>query len=1623
MILDAAHGQTVISGTYNGATISGDISIAASTSATFTGGTTFSGANATFNNGAGLYWQQVGTLDGKTLTFGSGAYLYINGNNNTLTLGATSSATGDVQIYSSGSTGTVFTNQGTLTHTGGTGSIYAPTFTNSGTISATGGTLYLGYPNSYNSTNTSTGTVTASGSGTTVYIRGNFANAGTLAAQNSGVLLFDGANTTANLGTVQLATGGRALLNGTITNTSTTLSAPSGGTFELYGGTISGGTVPNSALTFTSSGGYLDGATYTGNLTLPASTYVHFSGGATFSGTAATLGNNAGLYWDQGGTLSGTTLTLGSGSYLYFGGTSSALTLASSSVSFGSNAYIYLYGSGDTLTIAPTTTLTGDVQIYSNGSTGSTITNQGTISHTSGNSSIYAPTFTNSGTISATGGTLYLGYPNTYNSTNTSTGTVTASGSGTTVYVRGNFANAGTLTAQNSGVLLFDGTNTTANLGTVQLATGGRALLNGTITNTSTTLSAPSGGTFELYGGTISGGTVPSNALTFTSSGGYLDGATYTGNLTLPASTYVHFSGGATFSGTAATLGNNAGLYWDQGGTLSGTTLTLGSGSYLYFGGTSSALTLASSSVSFGSNAYIYLYGSGDTLTIAPTTTLTGDVQIYSNGSTGSTITNQGTISNTSGSSSIYAPTFTNSGTISATGGTLYLGYPNTYNSTNTSTGTVTADGSSTTVYVRGNFANAGTLTAQNSGTLLFDGTNTSANLGTVQLATGGRARLNGTITNTSATLAPPTGGSFELYGGTITSGTVASGALTFTSSGGYLDGATLNDNFALPASTYVRFVNGASFTGSTATLGTNSGLYWEQAGTLTGKALTLSSGAYLYVIGTNSTLTLAPTTTVTGEIQIYSNGSAGSAITNQGTITHTSGSSSIYAPTFTNSGSISATAGTLYLGYPNTYNSANTSTGTVTADGASTTVYVRGNFANAGTLTAQNSGTLFFDGTNTSANLGTVQLATGGRARLNGTITNTSATLAPPTGGSFELYGGTITSGTVASGALAFTSSGGYLDGATLNGNFTLPASAYVRFANGASFSGTTATLGTNSGLYWEQAGTLTGKALTLNSGAYLYVNGTNNALTLAPTTTVTGEVQIYSSGSTGSAITNQGAITHTGGSSSIYAPTFTNSGSISATAGTLYLGYPNTYNSANTSTGTVTADGSATTIYVRGNFANTGTLTAQNSGTLFFDGNNTSANLGTVQLATGGHARLNGTIANTSATLASPTGGGFELYGGTITGGTIATGALTFTNSGGYLDGTILNDNFTLPANSYVRLLNDATFTGSSATLGTNAGIYWQQSGTLSGKSLSLASGSYLYVSGANHTLTLGPTTTVTGDASIYADNSSGTAITNQGSIVHNISSGTLYAPTFVNSGSITASAGTLTLGTTATGATFANDTGAAIRVTGGAAVHLQLPGTTQLANQGTVDVQNGTFYTNNHLTNAAGGLLSGAGTVSGNVTAAGGTIAPGNSGIGTLTFQSGTLSVTAPSVLAIDLGGTTADRLVFQSPPSVVNIGTGLLSLSVSLASAPVDNTSYGLLQISTGGSGITGTFAGLPTSGNTLTAMYNGTPYVFAVNYQTNLVSLNFTAVPEPSTYGMMGFGTLALIGIWRRRRRR
>ncbi len=657
----------------------------------------------------------------------------------------------------------------------------------------------------------------------------------------------------------------------------------------------------------------------------------------------------------------------------------------------------------------------------------------------------------------------------------------------------------------------------------------------------------------------------------------------------------------------------------------------------------------------------------------------------------------------------------------------------------------------------------------------------------------------------------------------------------------------------------------------------------------------------------------------------------------------------------------------------------------------------------------AKNGGVLDFQGSsNTTANLGTPQIGTGGgHLYLNGTFDNTTgtATLNAPTGGSYELYGGTINGGTIAAGALTFTNYAGTVAGATLLAPVTLPAgtsvtlsndtltgdvnlgsSASLTLTNNTNFPGSNLNLGNYSTLNWNQNGTLSGKAITSGTtpGYYATINvGTGNSLTLDSATTLTGDIYLYGGG-TGTAITNQGAINQTSGSGYIYGATgstFTNAsgGTITANGGsTLNIGYYNYQTVTNASGGTITVDGAGTTINLT-NILNQGTLKAQNGGVLDFQGsNNTIANLGTPQIGTGGgHLYLNGTFDNTTgtATLNAPTGGSYELYGGTINGGTIAAGALTFTNYAGTVNSVSYIGDLSLPAGAAVTFTGTTAFTGSNLVLGNYSTLNWNQNGSLTGKTITsgTTAGNYAIINvGTSNALTLGNTTTLTGD--IYLTGYSGSSIINQGTITHTSGTGYVYVPSFTNAGLL--------------------------------------------------DVQAGYLYPNgNNLTNVLGGTIRGSGIIGGNATFSGGIISPGET-TGNLTFYSSAFNVTGSTVLSVNLSGVTANELIFQTPTAAVNLGSGLLSLSLNLLSAPSQGATYSLIGLTNNYNSyaITGTFAGLPSSGDGFSATYLGTPYFFTVNYGPNLISI--TAVPEPGTMALLGTGLgLLAAGRWRVKRRR
>ncbi len=163
---------------------------------------------------------------------------------------------------------------------------------------------------------------------------------------------------------------------------------------------------------------------------------------------------------------------------------------------------------------------------------------------------------------------------------------------------------------------------------------------------------------------------------------------------------------------------------------------------------------------------------------------------------------------------------------------------------------------------------------------------------------------------------------------------------------------------------------------------------------------------------------------------------------------------------------------------------------------------------------------------------------------------------------------------------------------------------------------------------------------------------------------------------------------------------------------------------------------------------------------------------------------------------------------------------------------------------------------------------------------------------------------------------------------------------------------------------------------------------------------------------------GALYGTGTINGAMTSSA-TIAPGAGGladgIGLLTFNH-TLTLTPTSLLRLELGGASSmDRIV--APSAFLN---GALAVSFTNGfHVSVQPTDTFTLLSTINANGLTGTFIGIANGTRLLTADGHGT---FLVNYSGNALLLsNFTAVPEPSTYVLLGLGAAVVFLAHRRRR--
>ena len=475
--------------------------------------------------------------------------------------------------------------------------------------------------------------------------------------------------------TLQRTTSGGTLVsvNGTLVmNTGSAITKGrvdvDGGTFTMYGGTISGNTNnnPSSNPTFSGGGIYVkNGGTFT------------MSGG-TISGNTADSGffrpSSSYYYWSYGGGVN-----VVSGTFIMSGGTISGNTASSSFPSSNNDSHgggVYVGGSGtftmsggtitnNTASSSSSSSRGGGVFVYSSGtftmSGGKISGNTASSDDDSRGGGVYVD---NNGTLTMKGGEIS---GNTTTTISSSSNSPNSSGGGVFVGIDGIFT-------------MSDGT------------------ISGNISSSSSSSSFSYGGgvsfggeTFTMNGGEISGNKVSSNHYsygggvsfsggTFTMNGGKISGNTVSVTNTVSSSSISSYGGGVSVG---------SGTFTMKGGEISGNTI-------------SSSTPSSGGGVSVGSGTFTMKGGkiSGNTVSSSTTTSRGGGVSV--GGGTFTMI--DGTISgntNSCSSSSLFLRSYGGgvfvAGIFTKTGGTVN-GYSADNNNSNVVTGNYYSGGSA--VYV-----------------------------------------------------------------------------------------------------------------------------------------------------------------------------------------------------------------------------------------------------------------------------------------------------------------------------------------------------------------------------------------------------------------------------------------------------------------------------------------------------------------------------------------------------------------------------------------------------------------------------------------------------------------------------------------------------------------------------------------------------------------------------------------------------------------------------------------------------------------------------------------------------------------------------------------------------------
>lgn len=426
-----------------------------------------------------------------------------------------------------------------------------------------------------------------------------------------------------------------------------------------------------------------------------------------------------------------------------------------------------------------------------------------------------------------------------------------------------------------------------------------------------------------------------------------------------------------------------------------------------------------------------------------------------------------------------------------------------------------------------------------------------------------------------------------------------------------------------------------------------------------------------------------------------------------------------------------------------------------------------------------------------------------GGSVVINGTLQNAPGLTLDATTGSWVLdrfgriVGGTID--TVDGAQITANGRGGVLEGVTLNGRVTVPASSTVNAVNGMMLdglvvvSGSTGSLAASFDFVTNPPQTLDGTGTIIFGGGSNSVGG-NSDLTIGPGITVSGQngavgplATLNFQGTVNSNASGTIQLGRNGFTVNIDGPASATLGGSLALDGDWTLNAPMGINGGGT-------------LSLRGTYQNNSIITAMDS-TVRLGGEFTLAQLGTFN-RTGGTVILDGTLQNAPGLILDATTGGWTMSrDGRIVGGMIDTldgTQLIVSDRGGVLDGVTLNGRVTIGSSSTLNVNNGLTFDGGVIVVnGSTGSLAASLDFQSTAQQMVAGTGNIIFGGGSNSIgggseLTIGPGVTVSGQNGIIWPTA---LMTIQGTVRPN-SGGTIRvgntSSTWINEGTLDAQAG---------------------------------------------------------------------------------------------------------------------------------------------------------------------------------------------------------------------------------------